>query len=97
MEYPAAGKCRICKEDLVRKVRSWTYMCPKDGYSTEKEGNCAVCGEPLNKNLVIYLCLTCRVSQGEPGKCPMCKQDLKKIELRVMGKSIKEVKELIYQ
>jgi ribosomal protein L37AE/L43A len=83
-DFVKPGKCPKCKVDLVKKIKSFTYVCPKCGYSQDKEGKCPNCKDvTLKKYEVLYQCISCNFTSGEPGKCPKCLQDLKKIKIPV--------------
>ena len=66
------GKCPICKEVLVKTVKSYTWKCMKCGFTSSKDGDCPVCRAKLKKHEVLYMCVPDNINQGEPGKCPKC-------------------------
>src|SRR3989339_4834 len=81
LEYTNTGKCKKCKVDLVKKIKSYSYVCVTCGYSQKKEGKCKICKTDLKKYAVKYHCVPCQVTGNEPGKCTKCGQDYTKIKV----------------
>ncbi len=80
IESLAPGKCPICKQDLIKQTKSFTFKCPVCGYSTSKAGNCPIDkGVKLKKFRVIYTCVPDNITSGLPGFCPKCGEPFKKV------------------
>ena len=89
-----AGKCSICRMDLVKSKQKAMkmYACPMHPTVTSKKpGKCTECGMDMNLTDMAYCCSKHPdVASNKPGKCPVCASRLnlspkEKMKMEVMG------------